>query len=240
MIKNVSRYLKISKIGEGTYGVVYKAKDIQTEKIVALKKIRLNPEIEGTTSTSIREIALLKELNHPNIIHLQEVIHTSKKLSLIFEYCETDLKKKQEEYLIKNEKLPPNLIKKYFKGLLQGISYLHKKKIIHRDLKPQNLLITENNEIKICDFGLARGTGVPIQSYTNEVVTLWYRPPDILLGSKIYDNSVDLWSVGCIFGEMLLGKSLFEGKNEVEQCEKIFKIIGTPDDNNYPWLKESP
>ena len=87
---------------------------------------------------------------------------------------------------------------------------------------------------------MARGTGVPIQTYTNEVVTLWYRPPDILLGSKMYDNSVDLWSAGCIFGEMLLGKSLFEGKNDAQQCEEIFKIIGTPDDNNFPWLKESP
>jgi serine/threonine protein kinase len=240
MIKNVSRYIKLSKIGEGTYGVIYKAKDVQSEKIVALKKIKLNPEIEGTPSTAIREIALLKELKHPNIIHLLDVIHTSKKLSLIFEYCETDLKKKEDEYLNKNEKLPRDLVKKYFKSILNGLAYLHKKKIIHRDLKPQNLLITDNDEIKICDFGLARGTGVPIQTYTNEVVTLWYRPPDILLGSKMYDNSVDLWSAGCIFGEMLLGKSLFQGKNDAEQCVEIFKIIGTPDDNILPWLKESP
>ena len=240
MIKNVSRYIKLSKINEGTFGVIYKAKDVQSEKIVALKKLKINPEIEGTPSTAIREIALLKELKHPNIIHLLDVIHTSKKLSLIFEYCETDLKKKEDEYLNKKEKLPKDLVKKYFKGLLQGIAYLHKKKIIHRDLKPQNILITEKDEVKISDFGLARGTGVPIQAYTNEVVSLWYRAPDILLGSKMYDNSIDLWSAGCIFGEMLLGKSLFEGKNDAEQCVEIFKIIGTPDENNFPWLKESP
>ena len=153
MIKNVSRYIKLSKIREGTFGVIYKAKDVQSEKIVELKKVRLNPEIEGTPLTSIREIALLKELKHPNIIHLLDVIHTSKKLSLIFEYCDTDLKTKEEEYTNKKEKLPKDLVKKYFKCLLQGIAYLHKKKIIHRDLKPQNLLINENNEIKICDFG---------------------------------------------------------------------------------------
>ena len=129
MIKNVSRYIKLSKIGEGTYGVIYKAKDVQSEKIVALKKIKLNPEIEGTPSTAIREIALLKELKHPNIIHLLDVIHTSKKLSLIFEYCETDLKKKEDEYLNKNEKLPRDLVKKYFKSILNGLAYLHKKKI---------------------------------------------------------------------------------------------------------------
>jgi len=240
MIKNVSRYIKQVKIGEGTYGIVYKAKDVQTEKIVALKKVRINPELEGTPSTIIREIALLKELKHPNIIHLLDVINTSQKLSLIFEFCETDLKKKEDEYWSKKEKFPPELAKKYFKQLLQGLKYLHSKKIIHRDLKPQNLLISDTDEIKICDFGLARGTGVPIQTYTNEVVTLWYRPPDILLGSKMYDNSIDLWSAACIFGEMVNGQSLFQGKNDAEQCEEIFKIIGTPDENDFPWLKESP
>ena len=240
MIKNVSRYIKQEKLGEGTYGIVYKAKDVQTEKIVALKKVRINPELEGTPSTTIREIALLKELKHPNIIHLLDVINTSKKLALIFEFCESDLKRKEDEYWSKNEKFPPELAKKYFKQLLQGLKYLHSKKIIHRDLKPQNLLISDSDEIKICDFGLARGTGVPIQTYTNEVVTLWYRPPDILLGSKMYDNSIDLWSAACIFAEMVNGKSLFQGKNDAEQCEEIFKIIGTPDENDFPWLKESP
>ena len=240
MIKNVSRYLKISKIDEGNYGVTYKAKDVQSEKIVAIKKIKLNPETEGTPSTALREIALLKELKNPNIIHLLDVIHTSKKLALVFEYCESNLKKKEEEYTNKNEKLPKNIIKKYFYNILQGLSYLHKKKIIHRDLKPQNILINEKNEIKISDFCLARGIGVPIQTYTNEICTLWYRSPDIILGKKMYDNSVDIWSAGCIFGEMLLGKFLFEGKNEAEQCDTIFKIIGTPNENEFPWLKESP
>ena len=240
MIKNVSRYVKQSKMGEGTYGIVYKAKDVQTEKIVALKKVRINPELEGTPSTIIREIALLKELKHPNIIHLLDVINTSKKLALVFEFCETDLKKKEDEYWSKNAQFPREYAKKYFKQLLQGLKYLHSKKIIHRDLKPQNLLISDNDEIKICDFGLARGTGVPIQAYTNEVVTLWYRPPDVLLGSKMYDSSIDLWGSACIFGEMLNGKSLFQGKNDAEQCEEIFKIIGTPNDNDFPWLKESP
>ena len=113
MIKNVSRYVKQAKLGEGTYGIVYKAKDVQTEKIVALKKVRINPELEGTPSTTIREIALLKELKHPNIIHLLDVINTPLKLSLVFEYCETDLQKKEEEYWNKNEKFPKELAKKY-------------------------------------------------------------------------------------------------------------------------------
>ena len=232
--------MKLNKISEDAHGTIYKAKDVQSEKIVAIKKLRLNPEIEGTPSTAIREISILKELKHPNIVHLLDVIHTSKKLSFIFEYCETDLKKIEEEYLAKKEKMPKNLIKKYLKGILEGISYLHKKKIIHRDLKPENILIGANDTVKLTGFGLARGTGVPIQTYTNEVVSLWYRAPDILLGSKMYENSIDLWSIGCIFGEMLLGRNLFEGKNDAEQCEIIFKIIGTPDEEEFQWLKESP
>ena len=140
----------------------------------------------------------------------------------------------------REEKLPLKTIKEYFYQIIKGLNYLHKKKIIHRDLKPQNLLINSENKIKICDFGLARGYGVPVKTYTNEVVTLWYRPPDILLGNKIYDISCDIWSAGCIFAEMLLGHPLFSGKNESEQCEQIFHLIGTPDEDTFNWLKESP
>ena len=237
MITKVNKYKKLSKIGEGTYGVVYKAEDIQKKRIVALKKIRLKPEEEGIPSTAIREISLLKECKQKNIIHLIDVIHTNTKLTLIFEYCETDLKRIMDEN--KNE-IPLKNTKKYFYQILKGLNYLHKNKIIHRDLKPQNLLINSENKLKICDFGLARGFGVPVKTFTNEVVTLWYRPPDILLGSKIYDISCDIWSAGCIFGEMLLGHPIFLGKNESEQCEKIFEIIGTPDEEEFNWLKESP
>ena len=238
MITKVNKYKKLSKIGEGTYGVVYKAEDIQKKRIVALKKIRLKPEEEGIPSTAIREISLLKECKNKNIIHLIDVIHTKSKLTLIFEYCETDLKRIMDEK--REEKLPLKTIKEYFYQIIKGLNYLHKKKIIHRDLKPQNLLINSENKIKICDFGLARGYGVPVKTYTNEVVTLWYRPPDILLGNKIYDISCDIWSAGCIFAEMLLGHPLFSGKNESEQCEQIFHLIGTPDEDTFNWLKESP
>ncbi len=238
MITKVNKYKKLSKIGEGTYGIVYKAEDIQKKRIVALKKIRLKPEEEGIPSTAIREISLLKECKNKNIIHLIDVIHTKSKLTLIFEYCETDLKRIMDEK--REEKLPLKTIKEYLYQIIKGLNYLHKKKIIHRDLKPQNLLINSENKIKICDFGLARGYGVPVKTYTNEVVTLWYRPPDILLGNKIYDISCDIWSAGCIFAEMLLGHPLFSGKNESEQCEQIFHLIGTPDEDTFNWLKESP
>lgn len=238
MFRRICKYQKLSKIGEGTYGVVYKAKDLQNNQIVALKKIRLKPEEEGIPSTAIREIALLKELNQKNIVNLLDVIHTSKKLTLVFEYCDSDLKKIMDN--LKGEKLPKETVKLYLYEMLQGIGYIHKHKILHRDLKPQNLLINSNGVLKICDFGLARGYGIPIRIYTNEVVTLWYRAPDILLGSKMYDTSVDIWSIGCIFAEMIMGTPMFIGKNENEQLDKIFTLLGTPDENEYQWLKESP
>lgn len=238
MFRRICKYQKLSKIGEGTYGVVYKAKDLQSNRLVALKKIRLKPEEEGIPSTAIREISLLKELYQLNIVNLLDVIHTSKKLTLVFEYCDSDLKKIMDG--LKGEKLPIDTVKLYLYEMLKGINYIHKHKILHRDLKPQNLLINTNGVLKICDFGLARGFGVPIRIYTNEVVTLWYRAPDILLGSKMYDTSVDIWSIGCIFAEMILGIPMFLGKNENEQLDRIFNLLGTPNDNKYPWLKESP
>ncbi len=121
-----------------------------------------------------------------------------------------------------------------------GVNYIHKSKVIHRDLKPQNLLISSEGIMKIADFGLARGYGIPVKNYTNEVVTLWYRPPDVLLGSKVYMTSVDIWSIGCIFGEMTNGKALFTGLNEQDQLKKIFKIRGTPNEKSYPEIVNLP
>ena len=238
MFKRICKYKKILKIGEGSYGVVYKAKDLQTNQFVALKKIRLKPEEEGTPSTAIREIALLKELNQLNIVNLIDVIHTSSKLTLVFEYCESDLKKIMDN--LKTDRLPIPKVKLYLYQMLKATTHLYKHNILHRDLKPANMLINSNDVLKLCDFGLARGIDVPIRMYTNEVVTLWYRAPDILLGSKLYDISVDIWSIGCIFAEMLLGIPMFLGKNENEQLDRMFLLLGTPDDEVYTWLRESP
>ncbi|XP_041117296.1 cyclin-dependent kinase 2-like [Polyodon spathula] len=194
-------FQKIEKIGEGTYGVVYKAKNKLTGQAVALKKIRLDPETEGVPSTAIREISLLKELNHPNIVKLLDVVHTEKKLYLVFEYLDQDLKKYMDSSQPVGMPLP--LVKSYLLQLLQGISFCHSHRVIHRDLKPQNLLINRAGAIKLADFGLARAFGVPLRTYTHEVVTLWYRAPEILLGCKYYSTAVDIWSIGCIFAEMV-------------------------------------
>ncbi|CAM4633656.1 unnamed protein product, partial [Lepidochelys olivacea] len=194
-------FQKVEKIGEGTYGVVYKARNKRTGQLVALKKIRLDSETEGVPSTAIREISLLKELKHPNIVRLLDVVHSQKKLYLVFEYLNQDLKKYMDSS--RTGELPLSLVKSYLFQLLQGVNFCHSHRVIHRDLKPQNLLINEVGAIKLADFGLARAFGVPLRTYTHEVVTLWYRAPEILLGCKYYSTAVDVWSIGCIFAEML-------------------------------------
>lgn len=189
----MDKYQKIEKLGEGTYGIVYKAQNKQTNNIVALKRIRLDNEEEGVPCTAIREISLLKELVHNQIVRLFDVVHTEKKLTLVFEYLDSDLKKYLDSTCID---IP--LIQHLMYQLMTGISYCHSQRVLHRDLKPQNLLINKKLDLKLADFGLARAFGIPVRSYSHEVVTLWYRSPDVLLGSRHYSTSIDIWSAGCI------------------------------------------
>jgi len=198
-LDNNDKYTKLEKLGEGTYGVVYKCKYRDTQDLVALKKIRLENEDEGIPSTAIREISILKQLRHPNIVSLIDLEHGDKKLHLIFEYLDFDLKKYLDQL---NGPVNPQLVKSYLYQMLDGIAYCHSKRILHRDLKPQNLLIDKFGKIKLADFGLARAFGIPIKTLTHEILTLWYRAPEILLGQKEYSTPVDIWSVGCIFYEM--------------------------------------
>ncbi|KAJ7282110.1 kinase-like domain-containing protein [Mycena rebaudengoi] len=233
----MERYERIEKIGEGTYGVVYKAKDTTTNTIVALKKIRLEAEDEGVPSTAIREISLLKELDHDNIVRLFNIVHQDQKLFLVFEYLEMDLKRFMEN-ANKDNSMSPALVKKFTYQLNLGLVYCHSRRILHRDLKPQNLLIDKQNNLKLCDFGLARAFGLPMRTYTHEVVTLWYRAPEVLLGSRHYATGIDMWSVGCIFAEMAMrGQPLFPGDSEIDQIFKIFRILGTPNEENWPGVQ---
>ncbi|CAH6776445.1 cyclin-dependent kinase 3 [Phodopus roborovskii] len=231
-------FQKVEKIGEGTYGVVYKAKNKETGQLVALKKIRLDAETEGVPSTAIREISLLKELKHPNIVQLLDVAHREKKLYLVFELLTQDLKKYMDS--TPTSQLPLHVVKSYLSQLLQGLNFCHCHRVIHRDLKPQNLLIDEFGAIKLADFGLARAFGVPMRTYTHEVVTLWYRAPEILLGSKFYSTAVDVWSTGCIFAEMVTGKPLFPGDSEIDQLFRIFRTLGTPSEAIWPGVSRMP
>jgi len=128
----------------------------------------------------------------------------------------------------------------YLYQLLQGIVYCHQHRVLHRDLKPQNLLINHEGELKLADFGLARAFGIPVRNYTHEVVTLWYRAPDVLMGSRKYSTQVDIWSVGCIFAEMVNGRPLFPGSSDADQLTKIFKCLGTPNVKLWPSIAELP
>jgi len=232
----MEQYEKIEKVGEGTYGVVYKAKDTSGE-VYALKTIRLEAEDEGIPSTAIREISLLKELQHPNIVRLCDVIHTERKLTLVFEFLDQDLKKLLD---MCDGGLDPSTTRSFLYQLLRGVSYCHQHRVLHRDLKPQNLLINREGHLKLADFGLARAFGIPVRSYTHEVVTLWYRAPDVLMGSRKYSTPVDIWSVGCILAEMINGRPLFPGSTEQDQVTRIFKTLGTPNDRQWPGVAELP
>nr|ACU19247.1 unknown [Glycine max] len=235
----MEQYEKVEKIGEGTYGVVYKARDRVTNETIALKKIRLEQEDEGVPSTAIREISLLKEMQHRNIVRLQDVVHSEKRLYLVFEYLDLDLKKHMDSSpeFVKD----PRQVKMFLYQILCGIAYCHSHRVLHRDLKPQNLLIDRRtNSLKLADFGLARAFGIPVRTFTHEVVTLWYRAPEILLGSRHYFTPVDVWSVGCIFAEMVNRRPLFPGDFEIDELFKIFRILGTPNEDTWPGVTSLP
>jgi cyclin-dependent kinase 1 len=228
-------YVKIEKpgsnLGEGTYGVVYKARDIKTNEIVALKRIRLEVEDEGIPSTALREISILRELDHINIVDLKDCIQEDGRLYLVFEFLEKDLKKYMESC---NGLLGSNLVKSYLFQCCRGLAVCHARGIMHRDLKPQNLLVTRDGRLKLADFGLARSFSPPIRQLTHEVVTLWYRPPEILLGCHSYAPPMDIWAIGTIFVELVTKRPLFPGDSEIDQLYKIFRQLGTPNEQVWP------
>ncbi|KAJ7186520.1 kinase-like domain-containing protein [Mycena filopes] len=248
----MDRYAKIEKVGDRTYGVVYKARDSTTGAIVALKKIRLEAEDEGVPSTAIREISLLKELNEEHIVRLLDIVHAEQKLYLVFEFLDVDLKRYIENGNRDHTPIAPHVVKKFTHNLAAGLRFCHAHRILHRDLKPQNLMISQdergridahgNGEIlKLADFGLARAFGLPMRTYTHEVVTLWYRAPEVLLGGRYYSTALDMWSVGCIFAEMAMhGTPLFPGDSEIDQIFKIFRIMGTPNAISWPGIESLP
>merc|ERR1711892_794109 len=202
----LENYKRIEKVGEGTYGVVYKANYIPTGKEVALKKIRLEGEDES-------------------------------KLYLVFEFLFMDLKKYIDDQRKQSTRIDTGLTQSY---MFQALDFCHKRRIIHRDLKPQNLLIDQQGIIKVADFGLARAFSYPMRAYTHEVVTMWYRSPEILLGKQRYACGTDMWSLGSIFYEMLTNQPLFAGDSEIDQLFKIFHILGTPTTTAWPELKDLP
>lgn len=229
--RRADTFEKLDKIGQGTYSSVYRARDVLNNKIVALKKVRFDNLDAESVKFMAREIHILRVLDHPNVIKLEGLITSrmSCSLYLVFEYMEHDLTGLASRPGVK---FSEPQIKCYMKQLLSGLDHCHKHGILHRDIKGSNLLIDNNGILKIADFGLARVFDphhtAPL---TSRVVTLWYRPPELLLGASLYGVEVDMWSTGCILGELYTGKPILPGKTEVEQLHKIFKLCGSPSED---------
>lgn len=221
---------KLEKIGQGTYSSVFRARNVETGKIVALKKVRFDNFQPESIRFMAREIMILRRLDHPNIMKLEGVITSrlSYSIYLVFEYMEHDL---AGLVSCPDIKFSDSQIKCYMQQLLSGVEHCHMRGIMHRDIKASNILINNEGVLKVADFGLANTlSSKNRQPLTSHVVTLWYRPPELLLGSTDYGVSVDLWSVGCVFAEILVGRPILKGRTEVEQLHKIFKLCGSPPD----------
>ncbi|UPK93109.1 hypothetical protein LCI18_004044 [Fusarium solani-melongenae] len=242
--RSVENYEKLNDIEEGTYGWVARATDKATGKVVALKRLKLDPaDRNGLPVTGLREIQILKDCQHRNIVSMVEVVvgddvsRPDNSLFLVLEFVEHDLKSILEDM---PEPFLSSEVKRLLLQLTSGIAYLHDNWILHRDLKTSNLLLNNRGQLRIADFGMARYVGDPPPKLTQLVVTLWYRAPELLLGAKSYGAAVDMWSVGCIFGELLTREPLLQGKNEVDQVSRIFELCGVPTDESWPGFRRLP
>ncbi|KAK1721745.1 kinase-like domain-containing protein [Colletotrichum lupini] len=241
--RSVENYDKLNDIEEGTYGWVSRAKEASSGKVVALKRLKIEPsDRNGLPVTGLREIQILRDCSHRNIVNLEEVVvgdDTSKieNIFLVLEFVEHDLKSILEDM---PEPFLLSEVKTLLRQLTAGVAYLHDNWILHRDLKTSNLLLNNRGQLKIADFGMARYVGDPAPKLTQLVVTLWYRSPELLLGAKAYGKAVDMWSVGCIFGELLTREPLLQGTNEVDQVTKIFELCGVPTQEKWPSFRSLP
>ncbi|KAF8537714.1 kinase-like domain-containing protein [Trichophaea hybrida] len=233
-------YERLNHIEEGSYGIVSRARDMETGEIVALKRLKLEREMDGFPITSLREVTtLMAAREHPNVVKLREVVmgDTLKDVYIVMDFAEHDLKTLSEDML---EPFLLSETKTLLLQLLSATEFLHSHWILHRDLKTSNLLLNNRGQIKLADFGLARYTADPPPPLTQLVVTLWYRAPELLLGAKTYGFEIDLWSVGCIFGELLTRNPLLQGKNEIDQLAKIFELLGVPTEETWPGFRRLP
>ncbi|CAO2210361.1 unnamed protein product [Urochloa humidicola] len=237
--RRAESFEKLDKIGQGTYSSVYKARDLENGKIVALKKVRFANMDPESVRFMAREIHILRRLDHPNVVKLEGLVTSrmSSSLYLVFEYMEHDL---AGLAATPGLKFTEPQVKCYMRQLLSGLDHCHNRGVLHRDIKGANLLLDNNGILKIADFGLATFFNPnQKQHLTSRVVTLWYRPPELLLGATNYGAAVDLWSAGCILAELLSGKPIMPGRTEVEQLHKIFKLCGSPSEEFWANLKLS-
>lgn len=236
-LRDVHAFEKERQVGKGTFGSVFLGIDKVNGDTVALKRINTEQEENGFPITAIREVKILKALNHPNIVILKEIVTSKdsgeipKNVYIVFEYMEYDLTGIIESREIR---FTQDHIKSWTFQLLTGVHYMHKNNILHRDLKASNLLVNRKGELKIADWGLARSWNEHMKSLTKKVITLWYRPPELLLGNARYSSKIDMWSVGCIVAEMFKRTGFLKGKNEMEQLDLIFHTAGHPTPEGWP------
>ena len=219
----MEKYEKISKIGEGAYGIVFKCRHKESGQCVAIKKFIETDEDSLIKKIALREIRLLKQLKHCNLVNLLEVFRRKRKYHLVFEYCDHTLLNELERSYTR---LDETLVRKVTWQTLQGINFCHQHNCIHRDVKPENILLTRSGIVKLCDFGFARVLTGPGGEYTDYVATRWYRAPELLVGDTQYGPAVDVWAIGCVFAEMLTGLPLWPGKSDVDQLYLIRKTLG--------------
>ncbi|KAL3158807.1 hypothetical protein ABBQ32_011533 [Trebouxia sp. C0010 RCD-2024] len=233
----MDHYVKGTTLGQGTFGIVFKATHKETGQVVAIKKILLGKAKEGVNVTALREIKLLKELHGPRIVQLLDVFPHKGNLSLVFEFMQTDL-----EIIIKDKSLTLSAadVKSYIQMVLQGLDFCHKRWVLHRDIKPNNFLISAQGELKLGDFGLARIFGSPDRKWTNQVFATWYRPPELFFGSTCYSSAIDVWAAGCIFAELIMRRPWFVGGSDLDILGKIFQALGTPSEAQWPGMKDLP
>jgi len=239
----MDNFIKLERLGEGTYGTVFKVRNKTTGDLSALKQIKLQgEEDEGIPISAVREISFLRTLQHQNVVKLKDVIPKDGRLFLLFELMKQDLRQFINSKVAEEGSIAPATIQHYTCQILQGLDYCHKRRLIHRDLKPQNILLSESGGsggLKLGDFGLARLIGTPTRVSTFEISTLWYRAPELLLEFGDYSSGVDIWSLGCVLAEMVRGTPIFKGMNEVDQLRSIFRILGTPRESIWPGVSQS-
>ncbi|KAJ8456725.1 hypothetical protein ONZ45_g18605 [Pleurotus djamor] len=236
--KSKDLYAILSQVGEGTFGKVYKAQNRVTKVYVALKRIRMETEKDGFPVTAMREIKLLQSLKHDNVVRLYEMMVSSGSVYMVFEYMDHDLTGvlSQTQFSFTDAHL-----KSLCHQMLSGLAYLHHKGVIHRDIKGSNILLNNKGELKLADFGLARFYHKRRRvDYTNRVITLWYRPPELLFGATVYGPEVDMWSAGCIMLELFTKKPVFQGNDEIHQLDVIYRIFGTPDPDRWRGVMDLP